>query len=113
MWILHKKIYLSKISKELDNIKNNKLVRKKFIKFTQNMWIYEITNDEVGDELDTKISKKFRLKKIYEEVKNKYDVMYKELKIERNIKINKYILIALVLSLAFNFVNCINIIFNK
>ena len=113
LWILYKKIYLSKISKELDDIKNNKYVRRKFIKFTQNIWVYEITNDETGIEIDKKISKKFGLKKLYEEVKNKYDIMYKELNIERNSKINKYILIALIISLGFNFINAINIIFYK
>ena len=89
IWILHKKIYLNKISKLLDKIENNKKSRDEFVKFTQNIWIHEITNDDIGLEINKKLSEQLGIDKIYQEVKNKYDIMYKGLKIERNSKINR------------------------
>lgn len=109
IWILYKKIYLNKISKEMNKIEDNIKTRKKFVKFTQNIWIHEITNDEIGIELDKKISKKLELEKLYQEVKNKYDIMYKELKIEKNSKINKCILGALIISVGLNIINFIGL----
>ena len=102
VWVLYEKIYLNRLSKDLEDIKNNQKARKKFVKFTQNVWIQEITNDEIGLEIYEKLKEELKIDKLYQEVKNKYDIMYKELKIERNTKINRYILIALVISLGLN-----------
>ena len=40
---LYKKIYLGKLNIEFSNVKNIKKARKKFIDFTKNIWIQEIT----------------------------------------------------------------------
>ena len=52
----------------------------------------------------------FELQKIYNEIKNKYDVIYKELNIDKNTKINKIILTSLIISLLLNAVNFIALI---
>ena len=49
----------------------------------------------------------FELQDIYEGIKNKYDVIYKESNIENNSKVNKIILVALAISLLLNIVNFI------
>ena len=113
IWILYKKIYLNKISKELDELANNKDARKQFIQFTQTVWIQEITNNEIGLEIDEKLSKVLEINKLYNEVKNKYDIMYKESKFEKNSKINKYIIIVLAISLGLNIVNFIGMLLLK
>ncbi len=113
IWILHKKIYLNKISKLLDKIENNKKSRDEFVKFTQNIWIHEITNDDIGLEINKKLSEQLGIDKIYQEVKNKYDIMYKGLKIERNSKINKCIFVLFVISLICNIINLVGILLLK
>lgn len=104
---LYKKIYLKKIQNELKNINKVKKARKKFIEFTKNLWIQEITEDEIGTELNHKIQKVLEIDKLYNEVKSKYDTLYKELNIERNMKSTIIIAIVLVASLVFNILNFI------
>ena len=47
------------------------------------------------------------IEKIYHNIKNKFDIAYKELNIEKENKVNKLILLALGLSLFLNIVNFI------
>ena len=102
---LYKKIYLKKLELEFKKPKQVKQARKKFIEFTKNLWIQEITEDETGTILYHKIQDVLELEKIYGEVKNKYDILYKDLNIEKNRKSTIIIAIVLVASLIFNILN--------
>lgn len=104
---LYKKIYLKKLQLEFKDMSKVKKARKKFIEFTKNLWIQEITEDELGTAINHKIQKVFEIDKLYSEVKSKYDVLYKELNIERNTKSTIIIAIILVGSLIFNILNFI------
>lgn len=104
---LYKKIYLKKLELEFKNASKVKKVRKNFIDFTKNLWIQEITEDETGTLLNHKLQEVFELEKLYNEVKNKYDVLYKELNIEKNRKSTIMIAVILVISLIFNILNFI------
>lgn len=104
---LYKKIYLKKLELEFKNANKVKETRKKFIEFTKNLWIQEITEDETGTILNHKLQEVFELDKLYNEVKNKYDVLYKELNIEKNAKSTTIIALILVASLVFNVLNFI------
>ncbi len=104
---LYKKIYLKKLELEFKDPKKVKSARRKFIDFTKNLWIQEITEDETGTMLNHKMQETFELEKLYEEVKGKYDVLYKELNIEKNKKATIIIAIILVASLVFNILNFI------
>lgn len=68
------------------------------------VWIHEITNDDIGEEIYYKYKEQHSLEKIYNTVKNKYDIMYKELNIEKNMKVNKGISIGLGISILINIV---------
>ena len=92
---------------EFKNPKKVKEARKKFIEFTKNIWIHEITEDEIGTMLNQKIEEIFELEELYNNVKNKYDVLYKELNIEKSRKSTILIAIILVVSLIFNILNFI------
>ena len=59
----------------------------------------------MGTAINHKIQKVFELDKLYSEVKSKYDVLYKELNIERNTKSTIIIAIILVGTLVFNILN--------
>lgn len=106
----YQKIYLKKLENEAKNKNMSADAREKFIKFSKELWIGEVTNDDVG----TNIYKKTRLvcdiQKLYEEVKNKFDIAYKELNIEKESKMNKIILVLLGISLLLNIVNFISLI---
>lgn len=104
---LYKKIYLKKIQLEFKNQKQVKKARKKFIEFTKNLWIEEITEDETGSMLNHKMQEVLELERLYSQVKNKYDILYKDLNIEKDKKITIIIAVILAISLIFNVLNFI------
>lgn len=107
---LYKKIYLKKLELEFKKAQEIKKTRKKFIEFTKNIWIQEVTDDEVGTNINFKLNKVFELDRLYYEIKTKYDILYKELNIEKNTKIIVFVAIILVASLIFNVLNYIQLI---
>lgn len=110
---LYKKIELKKIEQEFKNPKRIKKARNKFIEFTKNMWIQEITEDETGTMLNHKIQEALETEKLFAEVKNKYDILYKDLNIEKNKFATIAISVVLVASLIFNILNFIMLGTNK
>ena len=92
---------------DLKDPKQIKSARKKFIKFTKELWIQEITEDEIGTNLNHKIQETLELKELYNEVKNQYDVLYKDLNIEKNQRVTLLIGLVLAISLIFNVLNFI------
>ena len=107
---LYKKIYLKKLEVEFRDSSNLKITRKKFIEFTKNLWVQDITDDEIGSNINYRLIKVFELDTLYFEIKTKYDVLYKELNIEKNSKAIFIVAIILVLSLIFNVLNYIELI---
>lgn len=110
---LYKKIELKKIEQEFKDPKKVKKARNKFIEFTRNMWIQEITEDETGTMLNHKIQEALETEKLFAEVKNKYDILYKDLNIEKNKFATIAISAVLVASLIFNILNFIMLGINK
>ena len=104
---LYKKIYLRKIELGLTKTNEIKKSRKKFVEFTKSLWIQEISEDETGTLLNQKLQDVFELDSLYNEVKNKYDILYKELNIEKNKTATIVIAIILGISLIFNILNFI------
>lgn len=104
---LYKKIYLKKIENEFKIGRNVRKARKKFIEYTKKLWVQEITEDETGTLLNHKLQEIFEMEKLYSEVKSKYDVLYKELNIEKDRRSMIIIAIILVISLVFNILNFI------
>ncbi len=102
---IYKKIYLKKIELEFKDRNKVDSARKKFIEFTKNLWIQEVTDDETGTLFNNKISKVLELDKEYSNVKNKYDILYKDLNIEKDKRTTIIITIILITSLIFNILN--------
>ena len=107
---LKKKIYLKKLGIEFSNSKNVKKARKKFIEFTKKIWIQEITEDEAGTIINHRLNEVLELDSLYLSTKNKYDVLYKDLNIEKNSKSTIIIAFILLASLIFNIMNFIQIL---
>jgi hypothetical protein len=106
----YQKIYLKKLEKEAKNKGLTVEAREKFIKFTKELWIGEVTNDDVGTNIYKKTRQVCEIQKLYDEVKNKFDIAYKELNIEKETKVNKIILVILCISLLFNIINFIGLL---
>ena len=81
-----------------------------FTKFTKEIWGKELTNSVTGTTFYSKWKKTFELEELYNNIKNKYDVIYKDSSVEKENKVNKAILIALVISLLLNIVNLVLLI---
>ena len=103
-------ILTKKLEKEFSNNQNLKEARKKFIDFTKNLWIQEVTENEVGSNINFKLNKVFELDRLYYEIKTKYDILYKNLNIEKYTKSTIVIAGVLVALLIFNILNYINMI---
>ena len=102
---LYMKIYIKLINLELRQGINVKNARKKFIDFTKNLWIQEATIDDVGTLYYHNLRKALELDNLYLETKNKYDVLYKEMNIEKNTTANKFIIVILLISLVITTLN--------
>ena len=106
---LYKNIYLKKLENQFKNSSNLKLARRKFIEFTKSLWVQDITDDEIGSKINFKLIKIFEIDRLYDKIKVKYDVLYKELNIEKNSKAIIAVAIILVASLIFNILNYIEL----
>ncbi len=106
---LYKKIYLKKLELEFKDISKVKKTRKKFVEFTKSLWIQEITEDETGTLVNDKLQEVFELDILYNQVKNKYDILYKELNFEKEKKSTIVMMIILLISLLLNIINFINL----
>ena len=104
---LYLKIYLKKLNYEFKEGKNIEGTRKKFIDFTKRIWIQEVTSDDIGSLYYGYIKEVLEIEKLYNDVKNKYNILYSELKIERNEKMSGFIVLVLIATLIFNVINFI------
>ena len=104
---LYLKVYLKKLNYEFKEGKDIEITRRKFINFTKNLWLQEITSDDMGSLFYTYIKDVLEIDKLYNDVKNKYNILYSELKIEKNEKLTGFIVLVLVATLFFNIINFI------
>jgi len=106
----YQKIYLKKLENDLKTKSNTKEIRTKFIRFTKELWVQEITNNDIGTCIYKKAREVSEIEKIYKNIKNQFDIAYKELNIEKESRINKVILFVLIISLFLNIINFIALI---
>lgn len=104
---LYKKIYLKLISEEFKNTNDIKKIRRKFSKFTKEIWVRDVTQKETGSLLNKELQEELELDDLYKEIKNKYDILYKEFNMKKVIKANGFVLIILAISLILNIYNFI------
>lgn len=107
IFALYKKLYLMKLLSEFKNLKKAKEIKERFINFTNDIWIHEITNDDNGILIYKELVKVLELGEIYEKAKRQYDIAYKDFRVRDNEKVNKVILVLLIISLIMNVINFI------
>ena len=104
---LYLKVYLNKLNYEFKYGKDLEQTRKKFVDFSKKLWIQEITSEDIGSLYYKYIKEVLEIDKLYNELKNKYNILYSELKIERNEKMSGFIVLVLVATLIINIINFI------
>lgn len=104
---LYKKIYLKKLDLEFKRNKKFAESRKKLLDFTRNIWIQEVTEDDMGSILYKKWEDTLDLEYLYLNIKNKYDMVYKELNVERSLRKGDRIILILLGLVMFNIINFI------
>lgn len=93
---LYKKFYLAKVNYELDR----KDCQQEFLSFTKNFLIEEVSNDETESCLEKNWSEKLDIDRMFNKIKNKYDMLYRSTNVEKTkIKQNIIILILIVIML--------------
>lgn len=102
---LYLKIYLKKIDYEFRINKNIKKARKEFVEFTKKIWIQEITSEDFGSLLYNNLINVLEIENLYNQVKSKYDILYRELKIDKTEKLSVFIAITLIITLILNIIN--------
>ena len=75
------------------------------MEFTKNIWVQEVTTEDIGSLYYKDLKETLEIEKIYGDVKNKYDILYRELKIEKNEKISTCMVVILGIILLFNVLN--------
>ena len=102
---MYTKIYLKKINLEFRQGTNIKKARKEFINFTQSLWINEVTFEDTGSVYYQYLKEVLELNTIYFDTKNKYDILYKEMNIEKSARNNMLIAILLLLAVILNVIS--------
>ena len=66
------------------------------------MWLQEITSDGMGTIFYLGLKESLELDELYYKIKYKYDVLYKELKIENERVIKALLIVVLLISIGLN-----------
>ena len=104
---LYKKLFLMKLNSDFGVYENISKRRDVFVKFTRELWNKDVTLDDTGALYYKTLNKTLELNELYEEIQNKYEVIYKDLNIEKNNTYYLIIVILLIFSLLFNTVNIV------
>lgn len=104
---LYKKLFLMKLNNDFKEYDKIVKMREKFINFTKLLWNKEVTLDDTGSLYYKTLNRTLLLDDLYLEIQNKYEVIYKDLNIEKNNVYYSVIVILLIFSLIFNTINII------
>lgn len=104
---LYQKVFLMKLDSEFKEFQKIKFLREDFTKFTKLFWQKEVTLSDTGSSYYSALKDILQLEDLYNESKNKYEIIYKELNIEKNNKYYIILIILLIFSLCLNFVNVV------
>ena len=106
---LYLKVYLKKLDYDFKVGKDLDKTRKEFVEFTKKVWVQEVTSEDFGSLLYQNIRKVIEIEEQYGKIKNKYDILYRELRIVKTEKTSIFIAIVLVITLIFNILNWLSL----
>ena len=104
---LYLKIALKQLNYKFKQGKELSKVREEFIEFTKNLFIQEVNSNDIESLYFTYLKEVLEIEQLYDTVKNKYNILYNELKIEKNEKMSGIIIVVLAVTLILNIINFI------
>ena len=110
---LYQKLFLTHINSEFKNYEKIIKVRRKFAEFTNDFWSKEITDDDTGSLYYRMINESLEVDKLFEEIGRKYEVLYKDLNIEKNNRDNMIVVMLLIASLVLNTITILSYLYLK
>lgn len=102
---LYQRLELKKLIKEFKENNNIIELSEKLIDFMRNLWVKEVTRDELGSKLYRKWRDTLELGYLYQELKNMYEIKYKKANIDKNTTIKRIFIFALCGSIAISMIN--------
>ena len=99
---LYQKIFLKQINTEFKSYEKILKIRKRFIEFTKTMWAKDITTDDTGSLYYRILGSTFELDEQFEQIRKKYEIIYKDLDIEKNNRNYSIMVMLLIVSLILN-----------
>lgn len=109
IFALYEKFYFSKLLDDFGSNVKIHIAYKRFAEFTDKVYTHELTNNDNGMLIFESIKEVLGIDKMYDKVKDQYDVMYKNFKIKNNDILNKVVLVLLGISIITNIINFINL----
>ena len=110
---LHQKLFLLHINTEFRSYDKILKIRKKFISFTKTLWAKEITTDDTGSLYYKILGTTFELDDQFEQIRKKYEIIYKDLDIEKNNRNYTLMVLLLIVSLILNTFTIISYMFMR
>lgn len=99
---LYQKIFLRQVNTEFKSYNKILKIRKRFIEFTKTMWAKDITTDDTGSLYYKILGSTFELDEQFEQIRKKYEIIYKDLDIEKNNRNYSIMVMLLIVSLILN-----------
>lgn len=109
IFALYERFYFAKLLQDFSlRFKETRAI-KKFVNFTNEIWVHELTNNDNGILIFKDTKDVLELEAIYQKVKEQYDIAYKGFKVKNNELLNRVVLVLLTASVITNIVNFINL----
>lgn len=108
---LYQKMFLRKLNSDFKEYEKIAKMREEFIIFTKQFWEKEITLGDSGTRYYNALKSVLELDSLYDEIRSKYEVIYKELNIEKNNKYFTILIMLLIFSLTLNTANIIMLMY--
>lgn len=102
---LYKYVSLKKLNKEIDNKNLFDKNRKSFVKFVEEIYSKEITDKPTGIKLSNKWEEELGIEKVYISVENKFDLLYRNNKLDKHDNMIKFIILLLIILIIISTIN--------
>lgn len=108
---LYQKMFLRKLNSDFKEYEKIAKMRTEFISFTKQFWEKEITLSDSGTIYYNKLKRVLELESLYDEIRSKYEIIYKDLNIEKNNQYFTILIMLLIFSLTLNTGNIIMLMY--
>lgn len=102
---LYKYVMLSKLDKEMENKDHFDKNRNEFVEFVQEIYTKKITDSSSGNKLSAEWEQKLQLDKLYISVENRFDLLYRNIKLDDHNTMFRIIIILLVVLIIIGVIN--------